>query len=551
MKTLITFLALIFALQISAQEDMPAMWETKLEHSIDFYGCDNVDSDEYSYAASQKKISVINNSTGNVIWTKAFKEIAPRLRKIDEIITIWDAQKIFLLDLKMGKEQIAVIDMLSGELEWESDQYKLKKREMISYIKEEKGFMFTFKDINLFVDAETGAELWSTQKFKGTIGKYFYKDGFLTTVNFVPSGFMAMFTGFKNQIAKINMKTGEIVWENTYVGRAAKKIVTGEFLYELELRDSYLVLHMNGLQVYDYNTGGEVWSAAFNYGVPVKAPGNAVKFGVYGAIAAPVFTDTHIYVVDMSGKKQQYIHKYQRVTGKHVWTSQEISGGAKVVPNLYVVDGKVILQIGGIVEIQGVFKETSTDSNGNKVVKYVKKVYDQKVKPYGVQAYSEEDGRLIWDSEKFKAGITNMYLHNEENLIVSSGKALYSMKVHDGAVNYEVDAKNGGVGNVVQILDYADMIVVVGEKGVSTFNVNDGKLIAANKYKRASVVDFSENMLILETAKNDVAAFDVADDCKFWSYNAKKGSGNTLTTDGKHLYVFEKKSVTRLHTRSD
>ncbi len=439
--------------------------------------------------------------------------------------------------------------MITGDLLWESSEYKLKMREMISYIKEENGFLFTFKDVNLFVDANTGAELWSTQKFRGTIGKYYYQDGKLTTVNFVPSGLMAIFSGFKNQIAQIDMKTGDILWENTYIGRAGKKIVTGEFMYSMERMDDQLILHMNGLQVYDYKTGAQLWSAAFNYEIPVKKPGNATRFGVYGAVPAPVFTDDYIYIVDMSGKKSQFVHKYQRGTGKLVWTSQEISGGARVVPNLYVVDGKVILQIGGLVEIQGTFKETGTDAAGNKVIQYVNRVYDENIKPCGVQAFSDEDGRLIWDSERFKKSITNMFVYNGENLIVSSGKALYSMNIHTGDVNYEVDAKNGGVGNVVQILDYQDMIVVVGEKGVSTFKVEDGSLVAANKYKRASVVDYSDNILILETAKNDVAAFDVAHNCKYWSYNAKKGSGNVLTTDGEHLYVFEKKSVTRLHTR--
>ncbi len=104
MKNTILILALsLFGLQLSAQEDMPAMWETKLGHGIDFYGCDNVDSDEYSYAASDKEISVISNETGKVLWTKKFKDIAPRLRKIDDIITIWSAQKNLFARSQDGK----------------------------------------------------------------------------------------------------------------------------------------------------------------------------------------------------------------------------------------------------------------------------------------------------------------------------------------------------------------------------------------------------------------------------------------------------------------
>jgi stringent starvation protein B len=545
MKTIITLiLALVAFLPSVAQEDMPEVWSTKLDHKIDHYGCDNLGTIGYGYAASDKEISVYENETGKVLWTKKFKDVGPRLRKVDDIIAIWDAKKIFLLDLKMGKEQIAVIDMLTGELLWDSDKYKLKQRDMLSYISEEDGFIFSFKKMNVFVKAATGEELWSTSKFIGTVGKYYYKDGFLTTINFVPSGLMAAFTGFKNQIAKLDMKTGEVIWENTYIGRADRKIVTREFMYGIDLIDGHVVLYLNGMQVYDYETGAQLWSAAFDYEVPVKAPGNAVKFGVYGALADPLITEDHVYVVDMSGKKDQYVNKYDRKTGKLVWKSQEIHGGAKVVPAIYVVDDRVILQIGGTVEVQGTFKVKDADGN----IDIVRKVYDSNVKPYGVQAFNAEDGRLVWDSERFKKGITNMYVHNED-IIVCSGKALYSLQLENGDVKYEIDAKNGGVGNAVMILDNNDKTVVVGEKGVSTFHVENGNFIAANKYKRASVMAYRDNILVLETDKADVAAFDVNDKCKYWSYNAKKNSSSVLTTDGDHLYVYEKNTVTRLKTR--
>jgi len=141
-----------------------------------------------------------------------------------------------------------------------------------------------------------------------------------------------------------------------------------------------------------------------------------------------------------------------------------------------------------------------------------------------------------------------MYL-NEGNLIVCSGKALYSMNVQTGDVNYEVDVKNGGVGDAVRILDYDDMIVVVGEKGVSTFKVKDGGFVGGSKYKRASVVEYFDKTLILETAKNDIAAFDVSDNCKHWAFNARKGAANSLTTDGAYVYVYEKKTVSKLKSR--
>lgn len=548
-KLLFLTAALCFSLVANAQDEMPEVWSTKFDHQIDWYAVDDYDNIGYGMVASDKEISVYETANGKLVWTKSFKELAPRMRKVDDVMVVDGSSKIFLLDLKVGSEQVAVVDLVTGKLDWDSDAYKLKNRDMISYISEEKAFMFTFKDVNVLVNALTGEERWSTQKFKGKIGTYYYDSGMLTTVNFVPEELLALLSGFKNQIAKINMKTGEIVWENTYVGRADRKVLTKEFLYDLNVVDDKVVLELDGLQIYDYKTGAQLWSAAFAYERVLSKPMNASKFGVYGGVSRPVFTDTHVYVIDMSGKSNQYIKKYDKQTGKLVWTSQEIAGGAKVIPSLYVVDDKVIVQIGGIVEIQGVFKETVTSSTGQSARVDVAKVYDESVKPYGVQAFSDADGRLVWDSERFKKGITNMYRHGEGNMIVSSGKALYSMKIKDGEVNYEVDAKNGGVGNVTMILDNNGNVVTIGEKGVSTFNAESGALVAANKYKRASLREYTGNILILETPVQDIAAFDVADNCKYWKYNARKESASSLTDDGAYVYVMEKKTVTKLKTK--
>ncbi len=548
-KLLFLIPAISFSLVANAQDDMPEVWTTKFDHQIDWYATDDYDNSGYGMVASDKDISVYETKNGKLIWTKAFKDLAPKMRKIDDVMVIEGSQKIFLLDLKVGSEQVAVVDLLTGKLDWDSDKYKIKSRDMITYISEEKAFLLTFKDVNILVDGLTGEERWSTQKFKGKVGTYIYDNGMLTTVNFVPEELLALLVGFKNQIAKINMKTGEIVWENTYVGRADRKIISKEFLYDLNIVDGKVVLELDGLQIYDYKTGAQLWSAAFAYERALSKPINASKFGVYGGVSKPVFTDSHVYVIDMSGKSNQYIKKYDKQTGKLIWTSQEIAGGAKVMPNLYVVDDKVIVQIGGIVEVQGVFKETVTNSAGQSSRVDVSKVYDESVKPYGVQAFNDADGRLVWDSERFKKGITNMYREGEDNMIVSSGKALYSMKIKDGEVNYEVDAKNGGVGNVMMILDNNNNVVTIGEKGVSTFNSETGELVAANKYKRATLREYTGNILILETPVQDIAAFDVADNCKYWKYNARKESSSSLTNDGTYVYVMEKKSVTKLKTR--
>jgi outer membrane protein assembly factor BamB len=405
--------------------------------------------------------------------------------------------------------------------------------------------MITLKKELVYVRAQTGEELWSTEKFKGVVGQYHFdgSDHSLTMVNFVPSALGALFTGFKNQIAKINLTNGEIIWENTYVGRAERKVISKEFLFALKVVDNKVYLRLNGMQVYDYKTGAKVWAAAYDF-TPERVVGKplgAKVFGVYGAVADPVVDGNDIYVLDMQSRSKQYVKKYDVQTGKLLWTSPEIDD-AKAIPGLKIVDGKVLLQIGGIVEKQ----YTKVERSGDQSV-LVSVIEFENVKPCGVQALNCSDGKLVWESERFKKGITNGISFNGNN-IVCSGKELYSLDIATGKEKYEVPVSKGGVGLATMIQPFKDnVIVVIGEKGVSTFNAASGELINSGKYRTSSLEDRVDNIVVMKTEKADIGTFDL-NTCKYKDFKARTGAITTLSRDGKFVYVYEKKVVTKLST---
>jgi len=543
---LLTFFLATLALGVYAQKDMPIVWETKLGHKIDYNGT-GTEHRGHSYAASEKELSVFNNTDGSILWTKPFTDLAPKLRKINDLIPFWESNTIFLFDRKAGKDQIACVDLETGKLLWNSAKYQNVTEDVVIYIPEEDGFMISLKESLVFLKARTGEEVWSTSKFKGAVGKYIYlpEKKEMVLVNFLPGGLAAFFSGFKNQIAKINVSNGEIIWEAAYIGRAEKKVITKEFIFELNIEDDKVYLRMNGLQLYDLNTGATLWSAAFDFTAAVVGPpsGKVLKFGVYGAVAPPVVVGEDIYVLDMSGKKSQYVKKYDRHTGQLLWSSAEIKG-AKAIPSMYVIGDKVLLQIGGKVERQYHRRYKSGDSW---VTEWAVDFPD--VKPYGVQAFNTSDGKLAWESEKFKKGITNM-LEYDDKLIVCSGKALYSIDFSTGADKYEVDVKNGGVGNAALIVPYGDdVIVVVGDKGVSKFKLDNGDLICSSKYKASRPEDRINNIIIMKTDKADIACFDLDSPCEFTEFKAKKGATTTLSLEAEYVYVYENKVVTKVSTK--
>jgi outer membrane protein assembly factor BamB len=526
-----------------AQEDMSTVWETKLGHQILWAGTSL--EGEHSYAASDKEMSLFDNNTGKVIWEKSFSEMAPKLRKIDELIPFWASSTVFLFDRKLGKDQIACINLETGKNLWTTDKYQELDESMITYIEEEDCFAITLKKELVYIRAQTGEELWSTEKFKGVVGRYYYNgsDHTLTMVNFVPGTIAALLTGFKNQIAKIDLKNGEILWENTYVGRAERKVISRQFVYDLNVSDGKVFLMLNGMQVYDYKTGAKIWSAAYDF-TPERVVGKPIGvkvFGVYGAVADPIIDGQDIYVLDMISRSKQYVKKYDLNTGKLLWTSPEIKD-AKAIPGMKVVDGKVLLQIGGVVEKQYI----KTRRVGDQIITETVIEFEN-VNPCGIQALNSADGKLVWESERFRKGITNMISFNG-NTIVCSGKELYSIDIQTGKEKYEVPVSKGGVGLATQIQPFKDdVIVVIGEKGVSTFNASSGELQNSGKYRTSFLEDRVDNIVVMKTDKADIGTFDL-NTCKYKDFKARTGAITTLSRDGNFVYVYEKKVVTKLST---
>lgn len=545
-----TSAALLITLSLAAQKDMPTIWESKMDHKIEFTGT-GTEGRGYSYAATDKEITVFSNVNGSVRWSAKFKELAPKLSKIDELIPFWESDCLFLFDRKTGKDQIAVVDMSSGKLLWNTNAYQNLVEESIVYIPEMDGFAITLKDKLVWVLAKTGEERWSTDKFKGSVGRYVITpDAKLVMVNFLPDGLGALLSGYKNQIVKIDLVSGNILWENTYIGRAERKVITKQFVYDLDIAGDKVFLRMNGMQVYDLNTGANIYTAAFDFtpdGKIVGRPAGAKSFGVYHSVADPVVVGNDLYVLDMSSKKSQYLKKYDLQSGKLLWSSPEIQGGARAIPAMYVVGDKVLLQIGGNVEAQAYIYRREPDGQGGWNIVQEWRVWRPNVKPNGIQAFSTVDGSFVWESERFKKGITNAVVLGEQ-FVVCSGKELYSLDVNTGAEKFVVPVADGGVGLADQIMVYKDMVVVVGDKGVSSFNMSTGAAVASGKYKKADLEAVEGDRMILKTDKADIACFDL-DDCTFKEFKAKTGATTTLSTDGNFVYVYENRTVTKVGTR--
>ena len=559
------YISLLFAGNVYAQDEMKEAWIKNPSHKILWTGMS--EDDGFVYSSSQKEITLYNTGTGEVLWNKEYKDLAPKFKSVDELIPMWSAKVFFIFNRRsFGGDMMVVADMATGQALWSSEQFENLTDENIVYIPEAEAFAVSTKKALTFVKAKTGQILWETTKFKGVVGAYVADagEGTITMLNYKPTALAQLFSGFKNQIMKVNLKNGDVIWEQTYRGVLERKIYTREILARIHQEGGKLFLFLNGLQVYEYNSGKPIWSAAYDETPKVKgAPAYAVRYGIYGAIADPLVSGDYVYILDVVNPRKQFIKKYDLESGKLIWTSPEIKD-ARAIPNMYEINGVLVLQVGGTVEEQGYYRRRLSD--GSYETWWEKDFIE--VKPFNVQGFDAESGKSLWQSEKMKAGITNLY-PVDNDIIVCSGKALYRMDSKTGKEIYEVPLKEDGISQANKILEYKDYVVVIADKGVATHNKSDGKLVASAKYKRATPIEvkakglgsvstgkgktgnklsgfkgFTDytavagNAVALQTKGGDIAVYNL-DNCTYKKVDARKNATLMLTEDGQYVYVFE------------
>ena len=82
-------------------------------------------------------------------------------------------------------------------------------------------------------------------------------------------------------------------------------------------------------------------------------------------------------------------------------------------------------------------------------------------------------------------------------------------------------------------------------KGYADFIIlNNQKKVVLENFQ---LDDTFDNILIMKTDNADIASFNL-DTGKYKEFKAKKGATTTLTTDGKYVYVYEDKVVTKVST---
>jgi hypothetical protein len=541
------------------------VWESEFANKANRISMINAEG-TYILGTDDNSATVLD-ANGKQIWEGDYKKITTNKTNSSEFqyyIKSKDGGYLFLFDSrKLGTDRIAVIDVKTGKEMWNTENYQnlLAKGggpvETVNYINELDAFMIAQKDGLNMVKAKTGEKIWETKLFKGSIGKYVYdkSKNEIVMINYKPTALAALFSGFKNQLVKINAANGEILWDATFRGTIEKKLITREALVNLDIIDGKVYLWLDGLQCFNLDNGQKVWEVDYENDMSKSSGflGNKTQKGIYGTLADPIFTKDAVYIVIFANRSRtKYVEKHDLETGKLLWASEKIAG-AFSMPRIYRTSDRVMVQVGGKVEVQEIATRRTPSGTETEYKIYT----DYIAQKNGILSLDDKTGQTVWRSEKFDKRITDMIIHEDKTVFVGDGDEFYSYDISSGKQLFDVKHNDARVGKATDVIDFDDNVVVLSEKGLASYKKADGKRAYATD-KLPDVDFFYEiggNYFLRnqKNSKNVIYGVDMTNgdikgkvESKGKGGSDRYGDGIDISDDGEFIFAFKGKKVEKI-----
>ncbi|MBS7785736.1 PQQ-binding-like beta-propeller repeat protein [Flavobacterium sp. CYK-55] len=565
------------------------VWEAEFDNKATRLAISDGDGN-YIIGTDDNSATVLD-SEGKMIWSGDYKKLTTNKTNNSEYqYTIWKEGKkggyLFLFDArKLGTDRVAVIDIATGKELWNSELYQdlIPKDnkglegtddgelDTVKYIYELDSFLISQRNSIILVKAATGEKVWETNRFKGGVGKYVYdaKRNEIIMVNYKPTALGALFSGFKNQLVRINAANGDVLWDATFLGTIEKELVTRRAIIDLWIKGDKIFMYLDGMNVYDYNTGQKLW--AVNYETDMQGANGGLFSGgkrskIYRTLADPLFTEDAVYLVILGTRdRTKYVEKHDLNSGKLLWASEKITG-AFCMPNIYKANDKILVQVGGKVQVQEWRLEESggyggfgaAGFGGGSTKRWVPYIYwDYKNQKNSVLCIDDKTGQTAWRSERFDKRITDFILDNNKTVFVGDGDEFYGYDIASGKQLFDVKHNDARVGRAADVIDFDDKVVVLSEKGLAAYFKKDGsRAYATEKIKG---VDFfyhiGDNYFLRDqrNSKNIIYGIDMTNgetkgsvQSKGKGGSPKYGDGIDISADGEYIFAFKGRKVEKI-----
>lgn len=567
------------------------VWESEFDNKATRLAlCDG--DGQFIIGTDDNSASVLD-AEGKAVWNGDYKKLTTNKTNNSEYqYTIWKDKGgyLFLFDKRsLGTDRVAVLDLATGKELWNSELYQdlipkggakteegtdQGELETVKYIDELDSFLISQRNSVILVKANTGEKIWETNRFKGGVGKYVYdaKRNEIIMVNFKPTALGALFSGFKNQLVRINAANGDVLWDATFTGTIEKELVTRRAIIDLWIKGDKIFMYLDGMNVYDYNNGQKLWSVNYENDM-AGANGGLFSGGkrskIYRTIADPLFTEDAVYIVILGTRdRTKYVEKHDLNSGKLIWASEKITG-AFCMPNIYKANDKIMVQVGGKVQVQEYRLEEASSGfgtamalggfgGGGTVKQWVPYIYwDYKNQKNSVLCLDDKTGTTAWRSEKFDKRITDLILEDNKTVFVGDGDEFYGYDIASGNQLFDVKHNDAKVGRATDVIDFGDRVVVLSEKGLAAYYKKDGSRAYASDKIRG--VDYfyhiGDNYFLRDqrNSKNIIYGIDMTNgetkgsvQSKGKGGSPKYGSGIDITSDGEYIFAFKGRKVEKI-----
>lgn len=541
---------------LQAQCNFPKVWESKMENDASYKKYTSGDG-TLIIGTTKKEICVLNGNNGQKLWSGTFADIAGA-KEADAQEYLEKAGQFYIINNQKGKDQLICIDAKTGKKLWENEDFEQIYLSNVEFIEPIQSIAVVMKRGLVMLDAQTGKVKWTLDGFVGALGRYLYHEETkqLLLLNYNPNALKSIFKGFKNQLICVNAENGQVAWEQTFreiiemkrfasqsftvtdwiVKGIEKGIGNENILVNLFVKNNKVFLMFNGLTVYDLKDGKKLWDADYNVSLNRGVAGSSQ---LYDAVAWPIVTDQYVYVLDfgeMSRKKT--VKKYDIETGKLIWDC-DVDGRRVVIPNMLLVDGTLVLQIGGKVNKQG------EDKTGYFKTYYSKWEWQG---PFGLKGIDDATGKIKWETEKFDDRISNIITLNN-NLYVADKSSLYTINSASGEKLKEIKLKKTDAGKPQHIFAHNDKLLVLCEDGLDAFSPNGDLLYSVvNKDASLDKSDIQGDCFFL-AGDDELIAVNISDGKVCGSYKTKKGYDYDVKNNGESFFMYHDELVSRHKVR--
>jgi hypothetical protein len=536
MRKLFSLCALtLFVWSVQAQE-FPVTWKSKFNIDPERWFFD--DGMDHVLGRSESDAEMLDGQTGKPIWKLNFKtdlgikslakavynpengtilffNVDEKKKNGEKVIVdfktgkeLWrtdgyagkDSEDYFhfahcIGDVKVGTSFVVFdnsvkkfvgLDARSGNKNWESAAYPemdLAKNVSLTYI-EDSDYAYVISDLNiLYINIVTGK---ITPDDTGILDKSgtttFSRYGVnRVTAKYSEGNTTIKLTGTMKVVSteKIQFKlesSGDNTWTKKFEGKAVRQLFNDKPYVKMDVQGGKIFLLSKFITVFDMKTGEQLWEAPFDncdVSIGLKAK---QEFGIAGW---PLVSGNAVYYVDL--KTDNAIKKVDAKTGALIWKSESFSSSDRV-PNLTEINGVLIAQFGGMINVQ----KYIPNSNGGATYKNENK-FDG---TFGVKAYDVATGKTVWSSDKladklgdkFKARISTIYVLNNK-LYVASDKNLFCLEPKTGDLIYKTSLEAAKIGDVfeVSLSDDYETFYIFCDNGIASANIATGKLAYATK----------------------------------------------------------------------